>query len=269
MKKLVYIFIMSFCIIFACAFTEGQKIYDKAELLTVEQIQTLEAECLAIAKEKSLDIIILTTSDAEGKTSMAYADDFYDINKFGYEAENGTGILLLIDMDNRNAWISTSGDAITYFTDARIELMLDNIFEYLPNGDYYNSCTAFLADIKTYMGNLPTSSNNTIANNNVVENVKRSYIEIFQDNLFIYIIISIIVGVIGAGAMVVNSGGKMTAGGITYLNKSSVKMNKAFEQYIRTTVTTRKIENNNGGGGGSSTHTSSGGNTHGGGGRSF
>lgn len=265
MKKFMYIFIVTFCIIFGCGFTEGQKVYDKAELLTAEQIQTLETECIAIAKEKSLDIIILTTSDAEGKTSTAYADDFYDINKFGYEAENGTGILLLIDMDNRKAWISTSGDAIKYFTDARIDLMLDNIFEYLPNEDYYNSCITFLSDIKTYMGVLP-SSNNTYTGTTPVEN--KSYIEVFQDNLFIYIIISIVAGAIGACIMVVNSGGKMTVGSTTYLNKSSVKMNKSFEQYINTTITTRKIENNNDGGG-SSTHTSSGGDTHGGGGRSF
>lgn len=268
MKKFIYIFMVTFCIIFVCAFTEGQKVYDKAELLTAEQIQILEAECITIAKEKSLDIIILTASDTEGKTSTAYADDFYDINKFGYEAENGTGILLLIDMDNRNVWISTSGDAIKYFTDARIELMLDNIFEYIPNEDYYNSCITFLTDIKTYMGVLQpsNSSNNTYTGTTPVEN--KSYIEVFQDNLFIYIIISIVVGAIGACMMVINSGGKMTAGATTYLNKSSVKMNKAFEQYINTTITTRKIENNNNGGG-SSTHTSSGGNTHGGGGRSF
>lgn len=271
MKKLVYLITAVFCIIFSCAFVEEQKVYDNAGILTQEQVQALQSECLRIANEKKVDVIILTISDAEGKTSEEYADDFYDNNKFGYEAENGTGILLLVDMDNRNAQISTSGDAIKYFTDTRIELVLDSIFEFLGNKDYYNSCNAFLTEVENYMGKEIEKSTISGESNYYVDE-KSTPIEKFQENFLIYFIISILAGVVGVLILVFDADGKTVINNVTYLNKSSVKINKSYEQFLRTTITQRKIErndNNGGSSGGSSTHTSSGGETHGGGGRSF
>jgi len=279
MKKQLFLWIALFTIIFTCGFTEGQKVYDKAGLLTAKQITTLEAKAISIAKEKSVDIIILTTDNADGKTSEAYADDFYDNNAFGYEREHGTGILLLIDMDNRNAWISTSGEAITYFTDERIELALDSIFEYLPNAQYYESCNVFLDKVTEYMGNLASDSNvyydaegkyHSDGTYDTQGNYKEyTAMDRFKQNIWIYILISVAVGAIGAGIMAINSGGRITVSSGTYIDKSSIKVNRTQDQFIRTTVTKRKIETQSSGGGGSSTHTSSGGDTHGGGGRSF
>lgn len=269
-----------FTIIFACAFTEGQKIYDQAKLLTAEQITTLEAKALSIAKEKSVDIIIVTTADANDKTAQQYADDFYDEHKFGYEHENGSGVLFLIDMDNREAYISTAGTAITYFTDERINLALDSIFEFIPNGQYYEACNAFIDKVSEYIGNPSADSNvyydsngNSHSNSDGYVDSSGNYtqytpIERFKQNAWIYLIISIITGIVGAAMMAANSGGKITVGSSTYIDKSSIHVNHSQDQFIRTTVTKRKIETNSGGGG-SSTHTSSGGHTHGGGGRSF
>ena len=41
------------------------------------------------ANNTSMDIVIVTTDDAEGKSSLAYADDFFDYNGYGV-GENGT-----------------------------------------------------------------------------------------------------------------------------------------------------------------------------------
>ena len=54
-------------------------------------------------------------------------DDFYDEHDFGIGSRR-SGALLLIDMDNREAYISTKGYAITLYSDARIEAMLDDTF---------------------------------------------------------------------------------------------------------------------------------------------
>ena len=64
---------------------------------------------------------MLTTDDTNGKTTQEYADDFFDAI-----AENGDGVALLIDMQNREICISTGGIAIRYLTDARIEDILND-----------------------------------------------------------------------------------------------------------------------------------------------
>lgn len=47
-------------------------------------------------------MLMLTTDDTNGKTTQEYADDFFDAI-----AENGDGVALLIDMQNREICIST------------------------------------------------------------------------------------------------------------------------------------------------------------------
>ena len=107
---------------------EGQFVYDFAELL--ENEEALEAEIAELRERWTIDVVIVTTDDAHGKSSMEYADDFFDYNGFGYDKPMGDGVLFLIDMDNRQIWISTCGKAIIYFTDSRIDEALDDIIEY-------------------------------------------------------------------------------------------------------------------------------------------
>ena len=82
---LSFILFISICFasipIFAAADT---KVYDYANLLTIEEIDILEASANKLAETYQMDIGIVTINDAEGKSSMAYADDFYDYNGYGY-----------------------------------------------------------------------------------------------------------------------------------------------------------------------------------------
>ncbi len=93
-----------------------QTVYDDAALLTPEEIETLESELDAAGEKTGWNMLMLTTDDTNGKTTQEYADDFFDAI-----AENGDGVALLIDMQNREICISTGGIAIRYLTDARIE----------------------------------------------------------------------------------------------------------------------------------------------------
>jgi len=51
-----------------------------------------------------------------------------------------SGLLMLVNMQNREIWISTCGDAIDIFTDNRISIMEDNVIRHLSNNDYYSAC---------------------------------------------------------------------------------------------------------------------------------
>ena len=244
--------LLAVCFLVSSGFTAGQKVYDQAGLLTDTQKTALQAECLRIAQAKSVDVILLTVSDAKGKTSMAVADDFYDQNAFGYDAPHGTGILMLIDMDNRQAWISTSGSAITYFTDARIQLVLDSVFKYLPNQDYNGSFRAFLGDVEYYMGRPVQSGEGTPAP--------------WWTSTVIQLAAAVLAGIFTVIALIARAGGVMTAGNRDYM--TGVRVNATTDQFLRKIVTARVIPRNTGGGG-SSTHMSGGGFSHGGGGRGF
>ena len=157
MRKIRYIGIVFLFIVFLCGFrSEEKKVYDDAGLFTEDQIENLQRKCVETAQEKEVDIIVVTADDEMGdKDWTSYADDFYDEHGFGYEKEQGTGILLLIDMKNRQICISTCEEAITYFTDARIDNMLDEIYEYLKDGEYYEGSMIFVDQVKTYMGVSP------------------------------------------------------------------------------------------------------------------
>ncbi len=274
MKKHLMIIGLILCIIFTCSFTENQKVYDDADLLTETEEQELQSACIETAKEKGVDIFVVTTDNTKGKSSMTYSDDFLDKKYLNDEADK-TSILLLINMQDREVWINTIGEAITYFTDVRIDRMLDEITPYLSSASYKAACDEFLYQVELYMGVEAVGDDYYYNDGDLDDTIyyERSARDVFEDNLPIYLIVAVIAGVIGAIVLVSGSSKGMTAGAFTYMDKNSVRVHKEKDQYIRTTTTKRKIEtpsnNSGGGGGGSSTHTSSSGVSHGGGGRSF
>ena len=90
-------------------------------------------------------MLMLTTDDTNGKTTQEYADDFFDAI-----AENGDGVALLIDMQNREICISTGGIAIRYLTDARIEDILNDGYEPISDGEYEQCLSVMLKDVLVY-----------------------------------------------------------------------------------------------------------------------
>ena len=119
------------CVLFSFTgvFAAGQnRVYDYAGLFTTAETQDLEESAAEYREKTNLDLVIVTIDDAEGKTSREYADDFYDYNGFGVGSDY-SGALLLIDMDNRMAYLSTTGKAIGILTDSRIQEITDEVFE--------------------------------------------------------------------------------------------------------------------------------------------
>lgn len=118
------------------------KLYDFAGLLSKKKAQELSERLHSASK--TMDLVILTTNDTSGLSSEDFANQFYDRNHFGVGSQNN-GILLLIDMDNRNVWISTTGEAAERFSPQKIDAMLDTITPYLSKGDYSGACEQFLS----------------------------------------------------------------------------------------------------------------------------
>ncbi len=113
----------------------SRHVYDESGLLTEEEQQNLEEKLQAFADETGMELGFVSTDDLEGKTAREYADDFYDNNDFGLDEEY-SGALLLVDMENRELYISTCGKMIDYLTDQRIEWVLDEVMDGLDDGFY-------------------------------------------------------------------------------------------------------------------------------------
>ncbi len=263
-------------------FAGESRVYDQASLFTSSEIQSLEDAISTLVATYQMDIVIVTTDDAQGATSQDYADDFYDYNGFGI-GEDKDGLLLLIDMDNRNVYISTTGLAIRHLTDARINALLDNVTPYLSDGDFYRASTTFLRKVEGYFkAGIPSNQYNQDEYNNIdpYEPTKR---EPFKNNSGEYpsgssLALSIGASLIGAFLIAF-----ITRAIIMYTYKhprfttpetkplrNSVHYTERIDQFITSHTTSVKIQSsNNSGGGRSSTHHSSSGRSHGGGGRGF
>lgn len=266
--RALLIILMITLIIPNTSFADKQLVYDDANLFSSLEIENLEKEANDLSIEYNMDIVIVTTNDAQGKSPRDYADDFFDYGGFGVGSEYD-GILFLIDMDNREAYISTSGDAIRYLTDARIESILDMVFDNgLSNGDYYGAALGFLQGTRKYLdAGIPEGQYNE------PEKVREPNRLTLTD-----IIISLIGGIVTGGMFYgsTKAGYKTPRRGNPYSYKANsiVNLTTRNDRLINSFVTTRHIPKPPSSSGGSSIgrstiHRSSSGRTHGGGGRKF
>lgn len=126
-----------------------QRVFDQGELLDSGQEEELEQKIQEARAQIKMDLVILTTSNAKGKTARAFADDFYDQGNFGTGTEY-SGALFLIDMDNREIWISTSGKMIRYLTDERVEGLLDTAYDSVSGQFYQQAALGFIDGVQEY-----------------------------------------------------------------------------------------------------------------------
>ncbi len=289
MKKrfLMLLFAMTMFLML-CGFREDEnKVFDEGELLTDDEEEKLQELCIKTAKEIELDIVIVTTRDLGYKSTMSYADDFYDEGRFGYEYEYGSGVLFLIyeDPNEGEVYISTAGLGILYIDDYDIETILDAGWDdFAYDYEYYN-CLEKMINKTEYIVKHYEHLNGV---DEVMDDWYDGKYEDYEDFIVDYVqygkdpnffsafffcgIVSVIVS--GIFVLIQNSNYKnrMTVSGGTYFKKNSFVMHSNYDNFLRTDVTRVRIESNSssGGGGGSrggSSHRSSGGHSHGGGGR--
>lgn len=134
----------------AYAAASEERVFDHAGLFTEAERENLEQEAARSGKKVGMDLVILTISDAEGKSAQRYADDYYDVNRFGTGRKH-SGVLYLIDMDNREIVLSGLGDMDLYLTDERIGRLLDQLFEEVADGNYAASAELFLEGAAGYV----------------------------------------------------------------------------------------------------------------------
>ncbi|MGN0408396.1 MAG: TPM domain-containing protein [Bacteroides sp.] len=261
-----------FCIF--CGFDSSQqKVYDNAGILTDSQEAKLQKKCVEYAEKAKTDIIILTAENTTKKSSMQYTEDFFMAHDFGYDKLHGDGVIMLIDMHNREIWISTSGNAIKYLSDKRIDNIITSVTGKLSDGNYYDACTVFIEKTADYMTYLPSSSdaggNGSTSTVHDAASLTEKLFYAFPVKLAIAAAVAIVI------TFILRSQNKaaMAVDNHRYMREHKYIIREQRDRFIRSTrVRHEKASSSSGGGGGhsgGSSHHGSGGHSFGGGGGKF
>ena len=251
----------------AYAAAEDSKVVDDADLLSYDEEQEIQSMLDEFAEESGWTLFAVTTDDANGMTSEEYADDYVDQNAF---EENG--VCFLIDMDNREIYMSTTGSAIRILTDHRIDSIMDDSYEYAGDGEYAKC-------FETMIRETEDSFHEGIESGQYNYDRDTGEISKAPNRLTVWdMLISLIAAAVAGGAVIAVIAGKyrLKFGGWQYDFKSNSRLDltNKTDRLVNTFRTVHHIQRDSGGGSGSSgscstTHHSSGGGTHGGGGHKF
>ncbi len=291
MKKLIT---LSFALIFAFAFSVYSFAYentvdDGANLFSQSEIEEIQDAIEEFSSQTDLSLAVVTTDDADNKSSMEYADDYHD-DLIDNHMWSENSMLFLIDMDNREVHISTTENSINEYSDNDIETIIDDGYDYLTRSEYANCIIGMTEKAQSIYSD--DGSNGYYEDN---YNDGYVYVTDFYDDEYyydsgyndyydygscfdfgdfaVYLVISLIAAAVVV--FVVKSKYKNYGKGDEFDEDDiTLKLSAANDNVVSRNVITTKIPKNNnrsGGGfsGGGSTHTSSSGRSHGGGGRKF
>ena len=278
-KKLLSILIV--LLVLPAIVLADEQVIDDAGLFTASEIRQMEETIARIERNHQVDMVVLTTYDVPDDYSDSmwrirdYADDYYDRGGYGM-GPDFSGMLILLDMNNRVIWLSTGGVMIDYITDRREEDILDRAYSYLSYGSYGSGINAALSRVEHYI-------------NKGREEGSFRYDEVTGERLSGYHN-ALTTGEIGVAALVgggvalvifLSISGSYSLKGSTYAYDRSANSAITFtrddemfvRQFTRRTPRSTGTHGSSGGGGhrsgGSGVHRSSGGRSHGGGGRRF
>ena len=236
-------------------FATAPRLVDEAGLLTQDEAAQLQQQLDEISLRQGVDVVIVTVDSTQGASPMDFADDYFDYHDYGSD-----GILLLVSMEDRDWWISTTGYGITAITDAGLDYISQEFLYYLSDGEYALAFETFATLCDDFLtqayagqpydsGNLPEEPFDPLWTLIV--------------SLAIAFVIALIVTAIMKGQL---KSVRFQAKADNYVQPGSMQLTNSRDLFLYTHVSKTERPQNTGG---SSTHTSSSGRSHGGGGGKF
>lgn len=265
--------------------TANPMVVDAGELLTDGEEVMLEDALQDICNKWDIDVAVITTDTLYGLSPMEFTDNYYD----GYEyAENGC--MLMVSMEERDYWLSTSGNMIDALTDMGIDFICDAVAEHLSDGDYYGAFMQYGTMVDSFVdeyrnGGSAYDIDNLPDDDDYGFEYDGGYSDIYEQQKpggfrgFLLGIGGAIGALVSSIIMAVHKAQienvKPQNGARDYLKRETVSMYHKSDRFLynqvaRTPKPKPQDKSDSGGySGGSSIHTSSGGSTHGGGGGKF
>lgn len=239
MKKLM-IFILV-CLLVLPVWADGSRLVDNAQLLTAHEQLALEARLDRASEQFDVDIVVVTVYGLGGKSARTFADDFFDYGGYGND-----GVLLLVDMQSRQWYISTTGSCIDTIKNATVDQIGDAMLPELSAGDYAGAFDTFVSQCEYYLEYGDEAGQPSAAS-----------------RFFVCLLVGFVIALIAVMAMKgqLKSVRQKNAG--AYQKAGSLHLTQAYELFLyRNVRRTEKPQNN-------SSHTGSSGRSHGGGGGRF
>lgn len=244
---------------------------DGAGLLPEETERELQNQARELSEDTGYQFMLVTAEDAQGKEAREYAEDYYMDHQITLD-----GVIYLIDMDNREIYIATSGQMRYYLTDSRVDHLLDQAFDAVSEGEYGDAFQEMLSGTGEYL-------DRGIPDGTYLVDEDTGEVQVYRKPRGITPLeaaAAVIAGVVCAGALFagVSARYRMKGRRDSYRSQeqSSLHLTGSQDRFVNQFVTHRHIPKNpppggHGGGGGhsSTVHTGSGGNSFGGGGRKF
>ncbi len=241
MKKILYVSLCTLLCVLMLLPVMAQsplRLVDNADVLTEAEEQNVLSVLDRLSEKHKCDIVIVTTNDTGSKTMMEYADDYFDYN--GY-SENG--VLLLVNMKQRDMWISTCGTCIDEIPDD--DVLFNQFTDYISYGEYEEG---FIAFAKACSDEL---SPNILA------------------CIVVAVVVGLIVALVGTGILKKQLiSVKKNDNANSYVREGSLNLTVNSDRFLYKNVS-KTVRQSSSSSRGTSTHRSSSGRSHGGGGRRF
>ena len=224
-------------------------VVDEANIIPDEVESALITRCDTMAEEYKMEVAIVTVNDFGGLIAQAYADDFYDVNGYGY-GENDDGMLVVYkpgEEGEREIWITTHGNGSSVFFQGIREGIITDMKDYLIAEDYDKAFNVYL--------------------DRAEEQLKPGTPVIW---LFVLAAVGAVVGLLITGSMTSKNKSVVAQNHAkVYTRQGSMVVTGAQDVYAYSFVDTKPKQTSSNSGDDDSTHTSSSGRTHSGSGAKF
>ena len=221
---------------------ETEKIYDFADLFTEEEEKKIYDKVVNYIEKKNLDLVIVTISNNDKDSTTSYAEDFYMYNKFGRD-DKRSGSIFIIDMDNRDYDISSSGDAIKFMTDTIYNTLINDAEDFISNRDFYEGTVKIIEGMSKEVAPKAKKINFGLAF--VITNIIALIFFLIEKSKY--------------------KGIKYATNASSYVDRKGIEDINSEDKFIKTSTTRTKINNDSSSSKKTSVHTDNSGNTFSGG----
>ena len=119
---------------------------DEANLLTDSERGSIKEKLFVVSQKYNIDVVIVTVNSTDDKSARDFANDYYDYG--GYHPD---GVVLLIDMGERELHISTTGMCVETLSDLELGDIVDSITPDIREDKYNTAFETFISLVDMLM----------------------------------------------------------------------------------------------------------------------
>ena len=255
MKKriisLIIILVLAFSLTTAAfAVTKGT-IVDDERLLTDAHLTSLSFLADMVRAEYGFPVYIHTVATVGGMDPFAFAEQLYDNLGYGTGVDR-SGVMLMVNMGERDAVFFTRGYGNTVFTDYGWRKLEERYLPYLSDGKYYEAFEVFINGCDEH---LEIAASGTPIDVNAPGPYGR------QQNLGGAIVVIAVISLVLAALICFTIARKMKTAVISktahnYITPGGFNLTAQSDHFTHTTTTRVKIDSDSSSGGGTSVSSS-------------